>query len=185
MNTISPARIAGRTDGADHGPYMLTDRAWGLWQLAGSGRGMVDMAAAAYNSDDWHLVATVYHECGHAAAARVFGELSWIKITSPRSGICQRTDDQYWPAERVRTFALAGPVAEHLAKYGLWTPDAHLQDCIHTPSLSTSDRIQAGNFGAADLVACAALARRCWSAIQAEASEVLARELARWGASEC
>lgn len=166
-------------------PFNLSAAAWELWKLAALGDGMAQAAARIYGSDDWHLCGVVFHECGHGACARAMGEESWIRIDSPLSGVCYRSGGQFQSQHELRMFALAGSVAECLAKYGVRQPDRDVQRWVTPEIMSTADRIQAGNFTGADIASCAALVRRRWVAIREEAAEVLARELARWGAQTC
>jgi hypothetical protein len=166
-------------------PFNLSAAAWELWELAACGGGMVQIAARVYGSDNWSLCGVVFHECGHAAAARAMGEQAWIKIDSPLSGACYRSGGQFQRQHELRMFALAGSTAECLAKYGLWQPDRDVQRWVTPEIMSTADRIQAGSFTGADVASCAALVRRNWASIREESAEILARELARWGAQTC
>jgi hypothetical protein len=144
-----------------------------LLQVAASGRGMVELAHRFYGTPDYRLVRTSFHEAGHGVAAQALGEAARITISSPASGLCVhwREDGRRSSKRSGRMVALAGPVAQELAGYGLWLPDVQLQQTLSFDLMSNSDRIHAGDFTPADVSSCAALIRSSWSAVIAVAAE--------------
>lgn len=151
-----------------------------LMSLAG-GRGMVELATTTYASPDWSLVLVCMHEAGHAAAASALGCDASIEIEYLPTGVggwCHFTGPARRSAER--PIALAGRVAEHLAEYGLWASAKDIRRSLSPAYLSTSDRILAGNFTAADVDSTSDLVRKVWPRVFEIAHQVLAQQVARW-----
>lgn len=137
-----------------------------LHSLAARGGGMAALARSNYGSNDWNTVLTAFHEAGHAVAARAQGLVARVEIHSPTDGFCH-VDMQAAQSRGAQLIALAGQVAQNLARDGLATPST---DLIRFPEdLSESDRLYAGAFGLAEVAAAADLVWSRWADVTADA----------------
>jgi hypothetical protein len=138
-----------------------------LIRAAAQGRGLAELANEFYGTPDYLLIRVAFHEAGHAAIARSFGEAYRIELFSPGFGVCHhwRVDGRSPSEDAKRSVALAGSLAEHLAHYGHAVTDADLQFAVHPDALSDSDRINAGTFTPEQVRECVDLVRQEWPEI--------------------
>lgn len=160
-------------------PAFCMERLQNLFDLATSGRGSSEIASSTWDTPDYAIVRTAFHEAGHAAVARSFGLLAEIHLHSPSRGHCR-----YLAAPRKQhdcCISLAGATAEMraISGYGAWWSDRKL--CGWVPHyLSDSDLRGARPFDSADILECRGRVNQLWRDICHEAANVINRHVAAW-----
>jgi hypothetical protein len=158
----------------------LTDREPARFTDAMGGNARQQSRAAAGSNPTAMLRETCIHEYAHLVAARSLGACGYVRIARVRSppapdrwhGECHLYGD-LGDADR-RLVALAGSVAERVARDGCRDVAALLAWLSEPLRLSRADAIVAQGFDAEDVRRCLAIVVAGWRDIETEADERVA-----------
>lgn len=137
------------------------------------------------NERDYFLAKACYHEAAHLAVLRHFGGdgimFIWERDEPPRHeypflGKVAITDHRRLTPHRLKLVALAGTVAEYLAR-DLEFDAVDIYEMVEcgAESLSDSDAEMAGNYTARDFYKVAGLLETIWPKVEQIASDAIAQ----------
>lgn len=166
-----------RSSAVGAGSFRFIGQTQALFDAACQGTGSCELAKTFYNTLDYRIVQTAFHEAGHATAARSFGGWAQVHLDSPSRGRCYHSTAA--GGHQDRCVALSGAIAELLAVYGHSQSSEAL--CRSVPwHLSDSDRAHAHPFGPSDILECRRHVRALWTEICYEAAAIINQHVAAW-----